>query len=52
MNYTVNDVALWMVILVIAYAFFLCIVKGRNWWRDRMGYDPLERWRKKRQQGG
>jgi hypothetical protein len=36
-----------MVILVIAYAFFLCIVKGRNWWRDRMGYDPLERWKKR-----
>jgi hypothetical protein len=50
MNYTVNDVALWMVILVIAYAFFLCIVKGRNWWRDRG--DTIH-WNagKKRQQG-
>jgi hypothetical protein len=47
MDYSVNDVVIWIVILVVTYALFRCSLRVRDWWRDRIGYDPIERWRKK-----
>jgi len=45
--YSVNDVAEWSVIAIIVIGFIMAFVRVRNWWWDRFGNDPLDRWKKK-----
>jgi hypothetical protein len=49
MNYNLNDVSVWIILLLGACGFFLFFIRMCDWWRDRMGSDPLEYWRRKRQ---
>jgi len=48
MNYNLNDVSVWIIILIAACGFLLCFSRMCDWWRDTTGSDPLEHWRRKR----
>jgi biopolymer transport protein ExbB/TolQ len=43
MDYSVNDVVIWIVIFIVIYALFRCVLRVRDWWKERIGYDPIER---------
>jgi len=48
MIYTMNDVAVWIVVGIIVIGVVFAFVWIRDWLSDRFGYEPLDQLKKKK----